>query len=167
MSTGLAIAGLVFSVYQYSESRDAQARARREAKDAREAQQAATIAQNRRERQQSIERARRRRAAVIAQSQAQGALRSSPVQGALGSLQSQTTANVSFQNKLSKLAQFQQSRLDRAAGAQSRAASARAAAQIPGQLGFSNTQTFSDLLDGFNTTNTFQGVGANIPRNTG
>lgn len=173
MAQAVAIAGLAFSVYQFTEQQEAQAQARQEREEAREVQQRTALAQNRRERQQAIERARRRRAAVQAQAQARGALDSSAVQGALGSLQSQTVANQSFQRQLQQLESQRLSNLDAASRAEGRAATAGALGAVPGQLGFSNEKTFANLFDQAGsffsnqstTGNSFQGVAAATPRN--
>lgn len=91
--------------------------------------------QNVRAKRKALARTRQLRAQVEARAEASGTT-GSPTTGALGALQTQTFANVSFQNTLSQLENQRLSALRGASGFASQAATFGAIAGLPGQLGF-------------------------------
>lgn len=141
---GLAQAAfLIFSVVATAASYNEQRRAANAAEDARDAQQAQAKEENRQARVKSIEAARRRRAAVIAQSEAQGALQSSSVQGALGAFQSDIAANQTLQRNLQQLENQRFSSLSEQSAALGRANTFQALSNVSSQF----SRTFSQTPD--------------------
>lgn len=162
MATGVAVASLATAVVGTAMGIREQRQARKAQEEAQDVQQSQAAVQDRRARQQAVERARRRRAAVVAQSQARGAMRSSPVQGALGSFESDVGANMAFQRQLQGLDQQRSDALGRVSRAQGRSRTFQAIGQVPGQLGFGPAQAGAHLRRTFSN----QG-GASVPGGQG
>jgi len=100
MATGAAIAGVVIAAFSANESREQGKEAEQaQRKSARVRRNEADL-RNARNRRIQVAEQRRVRAATIAESEAAGTSGGSQVSGAVGSLATQSAANISFSNQL-------------------------------------------------------------------
>lgn len=131
---GWAAAGLVISAYGTSESiRQGKAAADAQKKMGELQQRQADIATYR-ERIQAVRQARTQRAAIEQQAQAQGVAGSSSATGATSSIASQQAANLSFLDQTQALSRQTSIFAQKAATAQSEAATAKAIGNIGGSI---------------------------------
>lgn len=143
VSAIVGVAGAAYSVVEQKKARKAGKNAEKEQRRAERAQQRQAALQNARQRRKAIARQRQVRASAIASAQASGAGGSSSIQGAVGSLDSQLNANLSFQNQLQghETARFnaltqRNSFLSASNDHLGNSATGQAVSNLPQQLGF-------------------------------